>query len=92
MNAGHYYPTTKSYTRFNENNVHGQCVRCNHYLSANLTEYRKHLITKIGIDEVYKLDVQKNLTKRWDKLELIALIITYKEKLELEKQKKIKKK
>ena len=81
--AGHFYsggnfPSLK----FNEKNVHGQCVKCNYYLSGNLLEYRKNLINKIGIDEVEKLDFlaqrEKQTGYKWDKFFLIEIIEKYK--------------
>lgn len=55
--AGHYrsvggFPEF----RFDENNVHAQCVRCNQLLSGNLIEYRINLISRIGKDEVERLE------------------------------------
>lgn len=79
MNAGHYYSAgNHSYLRFNENNVHGQCVKCNCYMHGNLIPYRENLIKKIGIAEVEKLDQWKNLKQRWDRVQLMALIEKYK--------------
>ena len=42
--------------RFNENNVHGGCKKCNVFLHGNLINYRINLILKIGIEEVEKLE------------------------------------
>lgn len=58
--ASHYYPTTKSYLRFNEDNVHKSCVKCNVFLHGNLVQYRERLIEKIGIERVIALDEAKN--------------------------------
>jgi hypothetical protein len=38
--AGHYYPSTHFSLRFDEANVHGQCVKCNQYLHGNLRNWR----------------------------------------------------
>lgn len=53
MNAGHYYEKSiyKS-VRFDLDNIHGQDVRCNKYLSGNLIEYRKNLLKKIGEEKL----------------------------------------
>jgi len=81
--AGHFfsggnYPNLK----FNENNVNGQCVKCNYYLSGNLLEYRKNLIDKIGIDEVENLEFlaqrYKQTGYKWDRYFLIEIIEKYK--------------
>jgi hypothetical protein len=42
--------------RFNEYNCHKQCSVCNNHLSGNLLEYRRKLISKIGIDKVEWLE------------------------------------
>lgn len=62
--AGHYKPAgINSALKFNELNVHKQCSACNNNLSGNLTEYRIHLIKKIGLDKVEKLENNKEITR-----------------------------
>jgi len=83
LQAGHYYSAGRfPALRFNENNVHGQCMKCNYYESGNLINYRKNLIHKIGIDEVEKLDRVAEQSKqnqfKWDALYLIEIIEKYK--------------
>lgn len=80
--AGHYLSAGHhSYTRFNELNVNGQCLQCNYFLSGNLIKYRENLIKKIGEPAVFELEAFKNFSMKWDRLELIAIIETYKLKL-----------
>lgn len=75
--AGHYKPAGGySYLRFDENNVHKQCVRCNCNLSGNLIPYREALIKKIGIEEVERLE-QPNQIKTWTVEEYQEIITTY---------------
>lgn len=82
MNAGHYYSAgNHSYLRFNENNVHGQCIKCNCHLHGNLIPYRENLLKKIGEVELKKLDTWKSFSHKWEKSQLIALIHLYKQKL-----------
>src|SRR5690349_8773059 len=58
IQAGHFYSAGHYPSlRFNEDNVHSQCLRCNYFLSANLLEYRKRLLKKIGEQRVQKLDL-----------------------------------
>ena len=54
--AGHFY-NVNGYPnlRFNEDNVHGQCVRCNRDLHSNNTEYAIHLPERIGVDRLIEL-------------------------------------
>jgi len=55
--AGHYRSVGAHHElRFNENNCHKQCRKCNSYWGGNLIEYRKGLINKIGIEEVEFLE------------------------------------
>ena len=81
--GGHYYSAGHHPAlEFNEDNVHGQCRRCNFYLSANQVEYRKGLIQRIGPERVYKLDTLADFYKRagWkhDRFYLIEIIERYK--------------
>lgn len=82
LQAGHFYPAGRhNNLRFNEDNVHGQCLQCNYYNSANLHPYRHNLIKKIGIERVEALDQMSLIkTTRDDRLALIEIIETYKEK------------
>jgi hypothetical protein len=75
--AGHYYPSTHFSLRFDEANVHGQCVKCNQYLHGNLIEYRKGLIKRIGMDEVLRLDSMAHQTRKWSREELLDLMLRY---------------
>lgn len=84
--AGHYKPAGGfSYLRFDENNVHKQCVRCNSHLAGNLNNYRPALIEKIGLAEVERLE-QPNQIKSWTVEELQEIITKYRAKIkELQK-------
>lgn len=83
--AGHYYSAGHyPELKFNENNCHIQCTKCNMYLSGNLIEYRKGLVLKIGESEVEKLDfivkAAKNTGYKWSRLFIIEIILKYKNK------------
>lgn len=81
MNAGHYYSQgNHSYLRFNEHNVHGQCIKCNCHMHGHLLGYQKGLLKKIGPEQFQILDTWKNFSQKWDKLQVIALIQLYREK------------
>ena len=80
--AGHFYPVGQyKALRFDENNVNGECVACNHYSGDHLIGYEKNLIAKIGQKEVDKLHMKAALSKRtfakWDRLSLIDIIEKY---------------
>lgn len=79
--ASHFKPAGGySYLRFDENNVHKSCVRCNSHLAGNLVPYRVALIEKIGIKEVERLE-KPNQLKRWKAEELQEIITTYRAKI-----------
>jgi len=83
LQAGHFrsaghYPSV----RFNEKNVHGQCKRCNLFLSGNLADYAKNLTAKIGTEGMQEIEDlvgrSKQLGFKWDRISLIETIEKYK--------------
>ncbi len=55
--AGHYRSVGAApQLRFNEDNVHKQCVHCNQHKSGNAVEYRINLVRRIGIERVENLE------------------------------------
>jgi hypothetical protein len=81
--AGHFYSVGSTPNlRFNEMNVHGQCVTCNQFRHGNLLAYREGLINRIGIELVEQLDVQKTQEQRYTIPEIQSLISHYKNKIE----------
>jgi len=55
--AGHYRSVgAASHLRYNEDNVHKQCVHCNQHKSGNAIDYRINLIKRIGLERVEKLE------------------------------------
>lgn len=83
LQAGHFYSAGNNpATRFDEDNVHGQCLKCNYFLSANLLPYRANLIEKIGLERYelleQKVENSKKQIHKWDRFDLIELILKYK--------------
>lgn len=57
FDAGHYLSRgSKPNLRFDLRNCHGQCKKCNRYLSGNIGNYRERLISRIGLAEVESLE------------------------------------
>lgn len=55
--AGHYVSVGANGTlRFNEDNIHKQCIYCNMFKGSNATEYRIRLLEKIGVARVEALE------------------------------------
>ena len=79
--AGHYMPAgINSALKFTEDNCWLQCAQCNNNLSGNLTNYRIHLIEKIGLKTVEELENNKEV-KRWTCEELKEIETIYKSKI-----------
>lgn len=63
--AGHYLSRgARGQLRFDEDNCHGQCKRCNRYLSGNIAPYRIKLIARIGIESVLRLESDQSVEIR----------------------------
>lgn len=55
--AGHYRSVAAAPSlRFDEDNVHKQCVPCNQHRSGNAIEYRRGLVARIGVERVEWLE------------------------------------
>lgn len=55
--AGHFVSVGANRTlRFNEDNIHKQCIHCNMHKGSNALEYRPRLIAKIGLERVEWLE------------------------------------
>lgn len=77
--AGHFFPTTKQALRFDEDNVHGQCVQCNQHKHGNIANYANFLPKRIGWDRFEDLYAKSNA-------EFKVSIDWLKEKIEYYKQ------
>jgi hypothetical protein len=76
MDAGHYADRGRWATRFNDKNVHPQCVSCNRFKNK-MPEYAQYMIKRYGkalVDDIvflshkphgYDLDDLKEMVKEW---------------------------
>jgi hypothetical protein len=82
INAGHYFSAGgHSNLRFNEDNVHLQCEKCNQFLSGNLLNYQIGIEKRIGGERLFKLHELAHVEKKWTIEELQEINTVYKEKL-----------
>lgn len=82
FDAGHFHPVSTSPSiRFNEDNVHAQCVNCNRDKHGNLHEYRFRLINRIGIERVEDIDRLRHGIIKYTIYELKELQEIYKQKV-----------
>lgn len=79
--AGHYRSTgSASHLRFNPDNCHAQCVRCNQWGAGMAVAYRMRLITRIGLARVEALEAD-NSPHKWTREELRAIRDHYRKAL-----------
>lgn len=83
---GHYYKAeTHSQLRFNTNNIHSQCVRCNGYEQGNLKGYKQGIESRLTPLQLKKLNEAAAAAKqdtlfKWDRHDLIEIIKKFKSK------------
>jgi len=81
FDAGHYYSVGHyPALRFDENNVHGQCVSCNQWMHGNLIMYAEKLPKRIGIDAFEVLTKKRESISKFSIPEIKEKIKYYKEK------------
>lgn len=79
FDAGHYYSAGGfGSVRFNELNVHGQCVYCNQHLHANLLNYQIGIEQRIGGEALIELHEQAHQVRKYTREELRDIIEIYK--------------
>lgn len=81
-NAGHYVPRTRMATRYDETNVHGQCIHCNHWDEGARIGYRQGLIEKIGEKRVLLLEAMSRKQHSLTPMELEVIADYYKKRSE----------
>ena len=62
--SGHYLSRgAHPELRFNLDNIHVQCIQCNHHRGGNASAYRINLVKLIGVDRVERLEGHNPLPK-----------------------------
>lgn len=90
VDCGHFRSVGSApHLRFDENNAHAQCKRCNRYLSGNAIEYRKGLIERIGLAEVERIEADQTV-KKYTREFLIQLASEYRAKTKVLQQRRRK--
>lgn len=79
--GGHYEGRSNRATELENDNVWGQCKRCNGPLGGNTIAYRNRLIARIGLDRVERIE-QMALAYRGDEsaLDLLNEVDTHRVK------------
>ena len=63
-NAGHFFHAVLD---FDEENINGQCVRCNKWLSGNLAVYSVYLLKKLGKKKFDALNIRHYMAMKGEK-------------------------
>jgi hypothetical protein len=86
MQAGHFY-AVGGYDglRFNQDNCHAECVKCNCFDESHLIGYSDNLLERIGLERFNKLKLEAKIYKavghKWQRYDLIDAIKYYKNEL-----------
>lgn len=82
FDAGHFYNANNHWNlRFDERNVHSQCVACNQHKHGNLLEYRKQLEFYYGERFLIELEKDARITRKFTVAELMEINELYKAKI-----------
>ena len=90
FDAGHFF-SVGAYPniRFNEDNIHGQCVFCNQHQHGATNEYAIRLPYRIGQERYDKLLISRNESNKLTTEEIKEKIKYYKDKTKTLKLKRI---
>lgn len=82
FDAGHFF-SVGAYPniRFNEDNVHGQCVACNQHKHGNINEYALNLPLRIGKERYENLLEDRNKPLMLTIPEIKVMIKEYRDKI-----------
>ena len=82
VNASHFFSVGSSPNlRFNEDNVHSSCIRCNKDLHGNTIEYGLRLPNRIGVENYNKLLEDRNKPALLTIEDVKDLIVIYRKKI-----------
>lgn len=84
--AGHFYDTKCEILRFDEYNVHGQCIQCNKHFHGNLIKYRIKIADRIGEYNLAYLDNQSENRLKFSILEIKSMHEEVKKRLKIIKK------
>jgi hypothetical protein len=81
MHAGHFIPGRRMAMLFVEENVHPQCNHCNTFLSGNVTEYERFIVSNYGVDVLESLRKLRHSQHKYTREELADMRDGYKARI-----------
>lgn len=79
--AGHYYPRANLAVRWDEMNVHGQCLNCNRFRDGNHSAFGRGIAIRYGDSVLDSLDTKSQQRIKLKSYELLEKIELYQNKL-----------
>ena len=76
-NAGHFIKRQHTATRYDERNVHFQCVVCNFHRHGNLIEYCEFMRDRYGAGIIDELRQLQRTTVKYTRADYEAMIAKY---------------
>ena len=80
LQAGHYIRRRHRAVKYDERNVHAQCVDCNKYGNGKEAEHRAAIVEKYGEEVAVWLEEHKRDITKWSHAEVEALSTYYRVK------------
>lgn len=78
--CGHYRSVGSApQLRFDPDNAHAQCKKCNRYLGGRVVDYRMGLLERVGLAVVERLEADQSV-KKWTIPDLVAIRDHYRAK------------
>jgi hypothetical protein len=78
LQAGHFFSVRRfDNLRYDEDNVHGECARCNLFDDSHLIFYYDNLKHRIGIERTESLKARAQIKHKWTIEELEQIIEVY---------------
>jgi len=81
LEAGHFYPRANLAVRWDEMNVHGQCIDCNRFKGGNRSAFGRGIAIRYGESVVEALDKRSQARIKLKSYELLEKIEIYQSKL-----------
>ena len=78
FDAGHYFSRSHTSTRWDEDNVHAECIECNRFAQNHLEGYRENLIDKIGLRRLNALEERHKEVLQESNIDVDEMIAKYK--------------
>jgi 5-methylcytosine-specific restriction endonuclease McrA len=78
LQCGHFFSRSHLHTRWDEDNCHAQCYRCNCILHGNYINYTKYMIDRYGREFVDELEKKSMLIDKISTDTLLTMLEHYK--------------